>query len=195
MKRNIKKSFSIFLSAIILILSFSVVAFADDESTMQYKVSNGYATLVSCGDANGIVVVPQITTINGNGYYVNTIGEGAFENCDDITSIYIPEGVTVVKSRAFADCDSLTDVYVPSTLTSCQYDVFDDCGEITVHCYSSNYQFFTVYGTTDNIKIRIVDAEAATGSNSIENQVLHSVIEVIKRLFNQILALFGIYFK
>lgn len=42
---------------------------------------------------------------------VTTIGQAAFENCDNLTNVTIPDSVTTIEWYAFRDCDSLTDVY------------------------------------------------------------------------------------
>lgn len=48
----------------------------------------------------------QITISEG----VATIGNNAFNNCDNITSIIIPDSITTIGDNAFADCDKLTTV-------------------------------------------------------------------------------------
>lgn len=47
---------------------------------------------------------------------VNKIAEGAFGNCQKLTSVTIPEGVTEIPENAFTCCTSLAEVKLPSTL-------------------------------------------------------------------------------
>lgn len=58
------------------------------------------------------ITIPQEV----NGYPVTVIGYGAFEGCDDLLSITIPEGVTKIDDRAFGDCTNLTTVNLPDSL-------------------------------------------------------------------------------
>ena len=47
-----------------------------------------------------------------NGISVSRIGEGAFENCSDLTSITIPNSVTAIGYFAFRGCSGLTSIEV-----------------------------------------------------------------------------------
>ena len=44
--------------------------------------------------------------------------ECAFENCSSLTSITIPESVTIIGSYAFRGCSSLTSITIPDSVTS-----------------------------------------------------------------------------
>lgn len=52
--------------------------------------------------------------------------KGAFSRNKTITSVVIPEGVTVLDQDAFSNCTVLTDVKLPETLTKTYY-AFKDC--------------------------------------------------------------------
>ncbi len=43
---------------------------------------------------------------------VEAIGEGAFEGCENLTTVYIGAGVTSIRSSAFKDCDNLERIEV-----------------------------------------------------------------------------------
>lgn len=193
MKTNFKKMVALFLSLVIIMSCMSVCAFAAGEK-FTFSLKNGYAVLTSCSKkASGIVAVPSMATIDGNGYEVKYIGASAFEDCDKITRISIPEGITVIGSRAFAGCTSLRELYVPSTLASCQYDAFEGCSEVMVHCYSNNYQFFTVYGFSENIKINVVDSDSGSidlGGN--DSEITMTIFDVIKNFILKLLEYFGV---
>ena len=58
---------------------------------------------------------------------VTSIGESAFDNCTELTSVTIPNSVTSIGYRAFDDCTGLTSVTIPNSVTSIGERVFDSC--------------------------------------------------------------------
>lgn len=48
---------------------------------------------------------------------MTVIGDNAFTNNTDITSVTIPEGVTKIGYRAFYGCTNLTDITIPNSVT------------------------------------------------------------------------------
>ena len=66
---------------------------------------------------------------------VTTIGEGAFDNCDSLTSVTIPDSVTTIGASAFRSCNSLTSVTIPDSVTTIGNLAFCYCGSLTsVYC-------------------------------------------------------------
>lgn len=61
---------------------------------------------------------------------LTTIGQCAFKNCDDLTEIIIPEGVTEISTGAFERNTNLTKVTLPSTLTTIGGEAFFDCDSL-----------------------------------------------------------------
>ena len=83
---------------------------------------------------------------------VTIIGESAFAECKNLTSVVIPEGVTSIGSPDFDDCDvphngpwpvfsgcsSLTSVTIPRTVASISDFAFDDCSGLKDVYYAGN---------------------------------------------------------
>ena len=68
----------------------------------------------------------SVTIPNG----VTLIGEDAFRNTK-LTNVIIPEGVTSIERNAFYDCGSLTSVTLPSSLKTIGSFAFDKCDSLT----------------------------------------------------------------
>ncbi|MEE0298370.1 MAG: leucine-rich repeat domain-containing protein [Christensenellales bacterium] len=62
-----------------------------------------------------------------DGRIISTIGKGAFENCTDIKSIIIPEGITKIDERGFYNCTSLYSIVLPQTLALIGASAFSFC--------------------------------------------------------------------
>ncbi|MCM1363923.1 MAG: leucine-rich repeat domain-containing protein [Faecalibacterium sp.] len=195
MKKSVKKFFAAMLTVIMVLSVFSVAAFALD-TNLKYELNEfDQAVLVSCNsNAKGTVTVDSQVLIKGKWYPVKSIGDEAFEDCDKITEIVIPEGVTTIGYKAFADCDSLKTVDIPSSLVNCDYDAFDDCGSITINCYTSNYQFFSVIGFGSNIIINILDKteDEAPDDDTANGKTSVSFLDRIRDFFIRLFAFFGI---
>ncbi|NNJ70401.1 MAG: leucine-rich repeat protein, partial [Kiritimatiellales bacterium] len=55
---------------------------------------------------------------------VTSIGTSAFNQCDSLTSLTIPDGVTSIEGFAFAYCDNLKDIYYKGNLPIASSNVF-----------------------------------------------------------------------
>lgn len=93
--------------------------------------SDGWGVLVRVKRSlSGEVAVESRINLQANGYvYVNIhkIDSGAFADCVNITSIIIPEGVTILGDEVFRNCTSLKSVSFPSTLETIGSNVFMGC--------------------------------------------------------------------
>ena len=186
MKKPIKAAVCTLLALVLLASACCVFAFAASDLT--YSVNEfGYATVTHCNEnATGTVKIPATVKIDGKTYEVKFIGDNAFENCKYVEAISIPEGVTQIGSKAFKNCESLRTVDIPSTLNTCQYDAFEGCENVMVNCYSSNYQFLSVYGLSKNIQVRVLDKH--TDEQDTKN--MNALGDFIKRIIAIILSWF-----
>ena len=62
---------------------------------------------------------------------VTSIGDYAFYNCNNLTSVAIPASVTTIGEDAFWNCNSLTSVTIPASVTSVGDRAFSCCGGLT----------------------------------------------------------------
>ena len=72
---------------------------------------------------------------------VISIGNYAFISCSSLTSIEIPEGVTSIGEYAFSHCSSLTSIEISSSVTSIGNGAFLYCDNLTIICKSDSYAY------------------------------------------------------
>lgn len=75
----------------------------------------------------GDIVIPSSL----GGYSVRAIGRAAFEDCTQLTSVTIPEGVTNIGWYAFLRCSSLGNITIPEGVTSFEFASFEHCSSLT----------------------------------------------------------------
>ncbi len=88
----------------------------------------------------GDIVIPPTVNFGGTDYTVTEIGEGAFCR-STITSVVIPEGVTLINNQAFCRT-TLTSVTIPNSVTTIKGDAF---------AYSSSLKVVTIGESVDAI--------------------------------------------
>lgn len=94
--------------------------FTLNEGGESYSVSD----IGECTDTE--IIIPKTY----EGLPVTAIGEDAFRDCDTITSITIPDGVTTIESCAFYWCTALTEINIPDSVTVID-DAFSYCFSLT----------------------------------------------------------------
>ncbi|MBQ9677657.1 MAG: leucine-rich repeat domain-containing protein [Prevotella sp.] len=106
--------------------------FSGDEATVTYMKTgytysqlNGERLYYNSTAYNGDVVIPQTVIYNETTYNVTSIGISAFEYCNNLTSITIPNSITHIYNSAFQGCTSLNKVIVNDIAAWCSIDFYD----------------------------------------------------------------------
>ncbi len=66
-----------------------------------------------------------------DGWTVSVIHEGAFTDCDTITSAVIPEGYEIMEKDAFLRCANLQSVSIPTSMVRMEASQFGGCARLT----------------------------------------------------------------
>ena len=70
------------------------------------------------------------------GNSVTSIGKWAFNDCTGLTSVIIPNSVTSIGERVFESCTSLISIDIPNSVTSIGQQAFEDCTGLTdIYCH------------------------------------------------------------
>ncbi len=76
---------------------------------------------------SGSVVIPATVTLGGASLPVVGIGEGAFMDCIDLTSVTLPASVREIGRYAFRNCINLQEAVVPLSVTAIGPQAFANC--------------------------------------------------------------------
>jgi len=96
----------------------------EDAKTCEIKKGTNEA---AGNDVSGDLVIPPIAKDSNSEYTVTAIGESAFYQCSNLTSVVIPNSVTNIASGAFSECSGLTSVVIPNSVTSIGSFAFSAC--------------------------------------------------------------------
>ena len=144
------------LFALTLALMASVASFAYDEMPPDFKVDGLYynflegdnvevthpyrpalptesasnaATQDSPDDYANLteLTIPSTVTYEGNVYHVTRIGHHAFDQCENLTSVDIPNSIKSIGIRAFSWCSALTSIVLKGGLENIESYAFEYC--------------------------------------------------------------------
>ena len=102
------------------------IAFADGDFAYKY---------ISNADSNEIIIVKYLGTSENTAVEipeeykeisVTSISENAFEGCENIVSVTVPESVAKIGAAAFKDCTNLKAVNLPNGISKSKDETFDD---------------------------------------------------------------------
>jgi len=95
---------------------------------LTYEIIDGGAKITDCQEnAFGDVEIPA--TIDG--YPVTAIGKNAFDNCTYLTTIDIPDSVTIIEDKAFSGCTNLCMLYMGKSVAVIGNEAFSGCNSLT----------------------------------------------------------------
>lgn len=128
------KQFNNIIMLAMLALFSSNKAFAYD-----FEENGFHFNILSIGDLTcevtrtqkeGNVVIPSEAHYQGRTLKVIRIGDNAFYECSNITSLSIEEGVEEIGVQSFANCGGITRIVVPNSLKIVGAGAFANCNNI-----------------------------------------------------------------
>jgi len=87
----------------------------------------------------------SITVIGGT-----KVAKGAFEGCEGLTSVKLPEGIVAIEDDAFKGCISLTTVFLPKSAVTIGSEAFSDTKKLhTIYYLGTEAEFASL--NVDNV--------------------------------------------
>ena len=199
---NTKKiTLNFFITAVLLVCMCVFTASAENEGPYVYEIGNGEVTITRCDPSlEGDVIIPQTL----GGIPVTRIGDGAFQSCEGITSVFIDDNIISIGKSAFAFCGALSEVVLPSTIEELPDEAFYMCFNLTNASLSKTNikrigarafaycEFLSIINLPDTLET--VGAEAFHWCNGIEKVVLgKSVREIAESAFSKCYSIREVY--
>ena len=135
----------------------------DTEIYIPAKIDGYSVTVIRLGAFNNCNMLTNITLPEG----IISIEEDAFSGCINLTSITIPNSVTNIDEFAFRGCIGLTNVKIPKSVTNIGVGAFYMCANltsITVDSNNANYMSIdgNVYSKDGKTLIQYAAGKTAT---------------------------------
>ena len=148
------------------------------------QIKGDVAMVCGVRPAFGNVDIPSFI----DGVPVTSIADFAFDNCNGLTSITIPEGVMTIGREAFCGCKGLASVVIPSSVTEIGIYAFARCGDLTSITIPSGvtnigpYVFENCRGLTSVVipeGVTSIGSYAFSGCNSMTQITIPSSVTYI----------------
>jgi len=112
--------------ALLNVFAMAVSAAQSGDFTYATNINNAVSITGYTG-SGGDVTIPG--TLDGK--TVTVIGDRAFQDCDTLTGVTLPDSVTNIEEDAFTDCTGLTNVWLGAGVRTIGEDAFDSCTALT----------------------------------------------------------------
>lgn len=137
-KKNLLFRFAVLVAVMMSALGASSYSFVYNNFYYNITGTNPATVEVTYKDTNynsyrGKVTIPGSVIYNGVTYTVTAIGAGAFQNCDSLTGVVIPNTVKTIGVAAFNNCYhyDFTTLVLPPSVTTIESCAFDNCTGLT----------------------------------------------------------------
>ena len=139
----------------------------------------------------GDVVVPERVTYNEVEYTVVSVGERAFMNSKELTSVSLPESIERIERLAFSYCYNLETVKMPSEASYVGQGAFDSCKKLESIKIPEGVEtlYYTTFNSCDSIESIILPNSLTT----IENGVFTSCKSLLTIVLPESLTSMGKY--
>ena len=95
-------------------------------NNIKYHIhDSGLEAYVLANNYKGDIVIPPYIQHDGQLWIaVKGISYAAFRDCEELTSVSLPEGLSTIENRAFERCTQLKEIIIPDTVVCIQSNAF-----------------------------------------------------------------------
>ena len=144
----------IFVLCALTRVDYGILSASTKIGSIYYELDPSTSTAVVVKNPSkysGSISIPSSVTYNSKTYSVTTIGAGAFQACNALTSVSIPNSIKEIKGWAFYRCTSLTSITLPASTDSINLSLFEECPALTaINVNSSNSKYRSIDGVLFN---------------------------------------------
>ncbi len=141
------------------------------------------------------IIIPEEVQYKGKTYKVTAIGPNSFSDCENLTSITIPQTVKFIGLSAFAFCTKLKSITLPSGITRIETGTFNNCHSlktivipegVTTISQSAFKQCSSLESITLPNSLKFISPSAFEESTAIKSVIVKSPtpIAIYKNTFN-----------
>ena len=100
------------------------------DGILYYEIINQIEATVYCVEEDlcvGDIEIPHKIKLGEDVFTVTHIGEFAFDGCEEIINIKIPNTITYIGEEAFECCEKLIEIIIPNSVTYIGEEAFAGC--------------------------------------------------------------------
>lgn len=187
-----------FLFVFLCVFISSVSAFSYDFKVdgIAYEIiSNDGQTVKVVKDIfcfySGDINIPDFVRKDNKEYKVVGIGNDAFGECFDLTSVTIPKYVTTIGENAFYGCNKLISIIIPENVAYIEKDAFNSCLGLTSIILPESV--LSIGKTAFENCRNLVSVTISEGVTSIENSAFRSCVSLTSITIPESVISIGFY--
>ncbi|MBO4690811.1 MAG: leucine-rich repeat protein [Paludibacteraceae bacterium] len=113
----------------VLLLSTTAIWASEQIGGINYVLNDNEMTAkIVTSKPTGDVIIPDSVKSAEKTYVVTEIGSEAFSNCNELTSVVLPNSLKKIGNCAFYECTELTSINLPDSVEEVGVNAFYSCG-------------------------------------------------------------------